>query len=115
MSSLNPRAFGEISSTYDPTCVPQRYSPCPAQLLDVTIGAGRPGLSPNAVVVLVFFLTVAVWIGAYCFFMWWMKKDLKKVAEMVEEEEEAGRMRLVPVIAKDGEDDGGKGKGKGKK
>jgi hypothetical protein len=118
MSPLPTPAFGEPSSTYDPTCIPQRYSPCPAQLLDVKIGAGRPGLSPNAVVVLVFFLTIGVWVGSYFLFTWWLGKDLEKVKQLIEDDQ--GRMRLMaaglskPSECEEGESGSGSGGGGGK-
>lgn len=61
LPALVHTVFHPPSATYDPTCVPQRYKPCPAQLLEQQLGAAKPGgLSPNAVVVLVFFLTLLV-------------------------------------------------------
>jgi hypothetical protein len=72
------------SSTYDPTCFPKRYSPCPSQLLDMQVGAGRPAMSPNAVVVLVFSLTVVLWILCFFGFLWWMKTDVVKIKEAIE-------------------------------
>lgn len=94
---------------YDPTCTPQRYKPCASQILDERIGAGRPGMSPNAVVCLVFFFTLGVWIGCYFFFMWWIGHDIENIRRIVEEERGNGGGMNVKLMRVDGED---KGKGK---
>jgi len=106
---LNHVVFHPPAPNYDPTCVPQRYKPCPAQLLEAQIGAAKPaGMSPNAVVVLVFFLTLGVWVACFFGFMWWIGRDIEKIRKVVEEE---NGMRLVRVAGAEGTD--GKGKGSG--
>jgi hypothetical protein len=87
----------------DPNCIPKRYSPCPQQIIDMKVGAGRPGLSPSSVVVLVFLMTVVVWTACFFAFRWWLGMDAEAmIKELEEEEEEEARNK-----------NGGRGSGSG--
>ena len=69
-------------------------------------------MSPNTVVVLVFFLTLLVWVGCFFGFMWWIGKDIEQIRMIVEEQP---RLVRLNVLNKEDETEGGEGAGgKGK-
>jgi hypothetical protein len=73
------------STDSDPNCIPQRYSPCPQQLIDMQVHAVRGDIGSKGAILLVFFITVVVWALFFFGFLWWMKKDMEQIREAIEE------------------------------